>query len=46
MVKFLKQTFEVSIKTFCGKGKEKLFPNDSSFLSNLKNGKTNTVLTI
>ena len=24
-------------------GKEKLFPNDSSFLSNLKNAKTNTI---
>ena len=24
-------------------GKKKLFPNDSSFLSNLKNAKTNTI---
>ena len=33
-------------KHFAENGKEKLFLNDSSFLSNLENAKTNTVLTI
>ena len=27
-LKFLKQTFKVSIKTFCKKWEKKLFPND------------------
>ena len=43
--------FYVSVKTFWRKwegenGKEKLFQNDSSFLSNLKNVKRNTIMTI
>ena len=33
-------------KHFAKNQKEKLFPNDSSFLSNLKNAKMNTALTI
>ena len=51
---FLKQTFDVSIKTFCyvfaisfkENLKEKFFRNDSSFISNFINGKTNTIPTI
>ena len=38
--------FYVSIKNFAENGKDKLFPNNSSFLSNLKNAKTNTILAI
>ena len=34
------------LKHFAENGKQKLFLNDSSFLSNLENAKTNTVLTI
>ena len=33
-------------KHFAENWKKKLFPNDSSFISNLKNAKTNTILTI
>ena len=33
-------------KYFAENGKEKLFPNDSSFITNLKNEKRNTILTI
>ena len=43
---FLKQTSLAFIKTFCGKWKEEHFLSDSSFLRNLKNAKTNTILTI
>ena len=34
------------LKHFPENGKEKLFPNDFSFISNLKNAKANTILTI
>ena len=41
-LKVLKQIFEVSMKILCPQnGKEKFFPNNFSFLSNLKNAKTN-----
>ena len=33
-------------KYFAANEKEKLFPNDSSFISDLINAKTNTILTI
>ena len=45
-IRNLKQIFDVLSQYFAENGKEKLFPNDSSFLSNLKNAKMNTVLTI
>ena len=43
--KFSKEIYEVFAKKFCENGKEKLSPNDFSILSNLKNFKTNTILT-
>ena len=44
--KFLKQTLKFLSKYFAENGKEKLFPNDSSFLSNLKTANTNIFMTI
>ena len=39
-------TFKNTKKKTSESGKEKLFPNDDSFINNLKNGKRNTILTI
>ena len=42
----LKEHLKFLSKHFAENGEEKLFPNVSSFLSNLKNDKTNTILKI
>ena len=44
--RFSNKHFEFLSKHFAENGKEKLFPNDSLFLSSLKNAKTNAILTI
>ena len=44
--KKFRKTVEVSIKTICRKWEGELLSNDSSFLSNLKNLKINTILII
>ena len=43
---FLNKHLEFLSKHFAENGKEKLFLNDLSFLSSLKNDKANTILTI
>ena len=41
-----KKNLKFLSKHFVENGKKKLFPNDSSFLNNLKKCETNTILTI
>ena len=43
---FLNKDLNFLSKNVGENGKEKLFRNDSSLLSNIKNGKTNTTFTI
>ena len=45
-IRNLKEYFKFLSKRFAENEKEILFSNDSSFLSNLKNAKMNTILTI
>ena len=45
-IRDLKEHLKFLSKHFAENGKEKLFPNDSSFLSSLKNDNTNTILKI
>ena len=44
--KIKKKKLKFLSKSFVDNGKQKLFPNNSSFLTNLKNAKTNTIMTI
>ena len=45
-IKFLKQILKFLSKHFIENGEDKLDANDSLFISNLENVKTNTTLTI
>ena len=42
---FKNKYFKFLSRHFAENGKEKLFPNNTSLLSNLKNAKTNIILT-
>ena len=42
---FKNKHFKFLSRHFAENGKEKLFPNNTSLLSNLKNAKTNIILT-